>query len=391
MSAQSNHSKNPWAVPYAQVAGILERDDIRVVDLRSPGEFDLDHLPKAVNLPLFDDAERALIGTLYKRTSAEAAFEEGLAILHERIAPLVNSIAKLVGRPAPKDDLVACLTRLTTGGIERVNREITKRVVEEPNENALVIHCWRGGLRSSSLVVLLRELGWDDVYALQGGYKSYRKHLLAELDAWEAPATYILRGSTGVGKTLVLHEIERLRPGWTLDLEGLADHRSSILGMVGRNPCSQKVFDSRLGLRLREGFSGLVVIEGESRKIGDSIMPLSVWRPLQEGSHLYLDAPTEYRIQVLISDYLATSESRAELREQLPFIERRLGANKWDGELVARLDDGREDELTKILLEEYYDPLYEHSEGRREVAERFMADDVPRVAKEIIAWIEARP
>jgi hypothetical protein len=95
-------------------------------------------------------------------------------------------------------------------------------------------------------------------------------------------------------------------------------------------------------------------------------------------------------VKVLIDDYLATAESRAELREQLPFIEKRLGATKWAGELVARLDDGREAELVEILLERYYDPLYGHSEKDYEYSAEFDASDVERVAAEIVAWIEER-
>ena len=390
MSSSAPAAKNPWAAPFVPIEALNAAERVHVVDLRSPAEFEHDHLPQAVNLPLFEDVERALIGTLYKRHSPQEAFDEGRRILLERITPLVTEIARLCDREPPHADLPACVERLTTGGIEAVNRALTPLVLTKVPEGALVVHCWRGGLRSASLTVLLRELGWEDVFALQGGYKSYRTRVLAELEGWQAPPSFILRGSTGVGKTLVLRELERLRPGWTLDLEGIAGHRSSILGMVGLQPCSQKTFDSRLAERLRAGFPGSVVIEGESRKVGDAIVPDRVWQALQEGVHLQLEASVEYRVQVLIDDYLATDESRIELRKQLPFIESRLGPKKWAGELVARLDDGREEELTAILLELYYDPLYRHSEKGRDYAATFDASDVSRVARELIAWIEAR-
>jgi tRNA 2-selenouridine synthase len=188
----------------------------------------------------------------------------------------------------------------------------------------------------------------------------------------------------------VLREIEGLRPGLTLDLEGLAGHRSSILGMVGLEPCTQKVFDTRLAERLRGGFPGALIVEGESRKVGDSILPEAVWAALQTGTHLFLEAPIAHRIRVLIDDYLVREENRGQLRAQLPFIERRLGPKQWDGELVRLLDEGREEELVEILLERYYDPLYVNSEQGRACAARFDATDVGSAAREVLAWVDAR-
>jgi len=382
---------DPWVVPTVPVADVLAAPDARVVDLRSPSEFAADHLPGARNVPLFDDAERALIGTLYKRRSPEEAFDEGRRLVLDSIAPMVEELARVAGRPSPREDLGQLVAELTAGGIEEVHRALTTRPAALPPANALFVHCWRGGLRSGSLVTLLRQLGWEEVVSIEGGYKSYRKHLLAELDAWQAPPAFVLRGGTGVGKTLVLRELERQRPGWTLDLEGLAGHRSSILGMVGLEPCTQKTFDSLLGARLREGFPGPAVIEGESRKVGDTILPSRVWEALQGGTHLLLEAPVERRVEVLIEDYLATEESRAQLRAQLPFIENRLGEKKWAGRLVELLDGGREAELTELLLERYYDPLYAHSEKGRTYAARFDTTDVAACAARIAAWVEARP
>ena len=105
-------------------------------------------------------------------------------------------------------------------------------------------------MRSKSVVAFLQELGLSRALALEGGYRSYRAVVRAELAAWRPPASFVLRGLTGVGKTLVLRELEELRPLWTIDLEGLAGHRSSILGMVGLRPVSQKRFESRLAARL---------------------------------------------------------------------------------------------------------------------------------------------
>jgi len=379
-----------WTVPTARFVQVLEAREVCVVDLRSPGEFAADHAPGALNIPLFDDLERALVGTLFKQRSPQSAFDEGREIVVGRIEALVAEIAAVSGRDSTSDDLVARVREMTAGGLDQVNRSFGCEEAPVLPGGALVICCWRGGLRSSSVVALLRSLGWQDVFVLAGGYKGYRTHVLEELEAWCAPPAFVLRGCTGVGKTLVLREIERCKPNWTLDLEGLAGHRSSILGMVGLEPCSQKLFDSRMSARLRAGFAKQVVLEGESRKVGDVIVPRTVWEALDGGTNLYLVAPMEYRIGTLLEDYLATTESRTQLRGQLPFIEARLGQNKWSGELVRRLDDGREAELVEILLERYYDPLYQNSEAQREYTVTLDASDVERVAGEVIAWIEER-
>jgi len=181
-----------------------------------------------------------------------------------------------------------------------------------------------------------------------------------------------------------------LRPGWTVDLEGLAGHRSSILGMVGLAPVTQKRFDSALAERLRGGLPGLVVYEGESRKVGDAIIPSSVWESMRAGVSLELTASTSRRVAVLTEDYLARQENRGELRAQLPFIEARLGSARYAGALVGMLDSGREDELVELLLDLYYDPLYRHSEQSYAYAWSVDTGDPVRAAGEIATWIEER-
>ena len=192
----------------------------------------------------------------------------------------------------------------------------------------------------------------------------------------------MLRGLTGVGKTLVLRALGERRADWCLDLEGLAGHRSSILGMVGLRPASQKLFESRLARRIAQGFSGPCVVEGESRKVGDVILPPPVWRAIEDGTALEIRGPMERRVRVLIEDYLTGPDSRRELAQQLPFLETRLG-RRWSGVLVGLLAAGREEELVELLLEHYYDPLYRHSEGQREYAAVFDASDPDRAAGEI--------
>lgn len=375
------------AVPCVDIPGLLGAEDRLVIDLRSPGEFAVDHVPGALSIPLFDDVERAVIGTLYRRKSPQAAFEKGREVTQGRIDALVGAIAEAAGWEVPGRDLPALVRAHTEDGIGRIEGELVPQR-SAPPRRPVILHCWRGGLRSRSVVAFLRELGLERAVALEGGYRAWRTHVRARLEDWEAPPTFVLRGLTGVGKTLILRELERIRPGWTCDLEGLAGHRSSILGMVGLEPCTQKTFETRLATRLAAGFPGPCVLEGESRKVGDAILPPRVWSTLQGGVNVRLDAPVERRVEVLMEDYLASAGSRDQLRGQLPFLEERLGPTKWKGKLVELLDAGREPELVEILLERYYDPLYRHSEGGRAYAAQIDATDPAEAARSVAEFVE---
>lgn len=375
-------------LPSLDAEQLLELADRRCVDLRSPAEFAEDHVPGAVNVPLFDDVERAVVGTLYRRASPDAAFDEARVLVRKKLRELVERLAELAGSPVALTELDERFERLTDHGIASLERGLVPVHDAAPPRRPLVLHCWRGGLRSRSVVAFARSLGLDDVRLLEGGYRAYRQAVARRLAEWRAPRSFVLRGLTGVGKTLVLRELERLRPGWTIDLEAAAGHRSSILGMVGLEPCSQKQFESRLAERLRSGFPGPVVFEGESRKVGDAIVPPRLWEALDGGVNVLLEASVERRVDVLLADYLEHPSSRDELRERLPFIEARLGKVKWKGRLVGWLDRGEERELVKTLLELYYDPLYRHSEKGRVYATRIDATDPTDAARACAAWIE---
>jgi tRNA 2-selenouridine synthase len=257
-----------------------------------------------------------------------------------------------------------------------------------------VLHCWRGGLRSQSVTALLRCLGLPAL-VLNGGYRAYRREVTRRLEAAQWPRAYVLRGLTGVGKSLVLRAIERLEPGSTLDLEALAQHRSSVLGMVGLEPVSQKAFDSGIALRFigEFGHSGAalaqrpwMVVEGESRKVGNVTLPASLWTALETGLSLKLDAPAEVRVDNLVADYLQNPAARPQLARQLLFLENRLGA-KFSGLLSGLLAAGREPELVHLLLEHYYDPLYRHSEAHHACLAEFPAHPAEACAQLVLEWI----
>ena len=372
-------------VPVLDVDAVLARPDARIVDLRSPGEFADDHLPGAVNVPLFDDAERAVVGLLYHQDSPERAFAEGLEVVERKIVDLVR--AALPDTELPEDQVLQRTRALAAGGLSGMEARLVAETPVEAPPGVVVLHCWRGGLRSRSVVALLRQLGATNVVGLEGGYKAYRAHVLRTLEGFAAPPTFVLRGLTGVGKTLVLREVAALRPGWVLDLEGAAGHRSSLLGMVGLEPASQKTFDSRLAARACAGFDGALVVEGESRKVGDVIIPAAMWRALKGGTNLLLEADVPRRVQVLMDDYLAVPAARPRLREQLAAVQARMDGPPVD--LVGLLDAEREAELVEALLERYYDPLYRHSESGKAYAATVDTGDPAAAARAVVELVEA--
>jgi len=387
--ARTSATQRTDALPSYRPTGVTAPAGVVVVDLRSPSEFAADHIHGALNVPLFDDEERAVVGTLYRHRGPAEAFERGIELVVRKVGELVAVVGAAAGLDATPQDLEARVRAIAAEGPEALEHSFETRAVDALEPGTVLLHCWRGGMRSRSVAALLRGLGWP-VVLLEGGYREYRRLVHAQVGELEFPTAFVLRGMTGVGKTLVLHELERQVPGSTVDLEGLADHRSSILGMVGRSPRTQKTFESGLCRRVDAGFPhGWVAFEGESRKVGDVVLPESVWSALVGGTSIRLVAPVERRIRVLCDDYLATDGSRAELLGQLPFIEGRLG-ERWRGELCALLNAGREEELVEILLERYYDQRYGHSERKHAIAHEVDSSDPAACAAEIAAWIAAR-
>ncbi len=182
-----------------------------VIDVRSPSEFAEDHVPGAVNLPVLNDAERAEVGTLYKQVSPFIARKRGAALVSANIA-----------------------------------RHLETYLADKPKDYVPVVYCWRGGQRSLSLATVLSQIGWRS-HVLKGGYKAYRAYVRQQLEMIPAQFQFnVLCGLTGTAKTEILHQL-KMRAVQVLDLEGLANHRGSLLGREVNSPQpSQKGFDSAL-------------------------------------------------------------------------------------------------------------------------------------------------
>ncbi len=357
------------SISYQQLRELPPEVFSRVIDVRSPQEFSEDQLPGAENLPLFDDDQRCLVGTLYKKDSPAAAYEQGLEYARQRTGGILAAVLHREIDPqewqsefealAPQ---VSALSLAPSAKFKLSEREL------------IVVHCWRGGMRSRSLVALLRVLGHKQVVCLEGGYKNYRAWVRQELDFIDPKVeTIVLRGPTGVGKTQILQQLEGQRKNSCIDLEACAGHRSSVLGAVGLKPVSQKKFESRLAARMRELATTPCFVEGESRKVGNVTIPEKLFAAMNNGHQVHLRASLSHRCDVLARDYLATPKHIAELREQLPFLEKRLGGS-WVGRLQEWLDAGEWRQVAEALLDNYYDPLYGHSDDDRNWALKLDAE-----------------
>lgn len=360
----------------------------RWVDLRSPAEFARDAIPGAISAPLLDDDERALVGTLYKQVSPDAAYDQGLDLASARIPAILEAVcgAALAHPANTVCDTVSQLALRLRAGAGSVVTEAAN-TLPEGGAGWVIVHCWRGGMRSRSVAALLQALG-QRVALLDGGYKAYRSWVLARLAAWPPPgpgSILLVSGATGTGKTLLLAELEASAPGTTLDLEACASHRSSILGAVGRRPVSQAAFESRLIARADALGAPPWFVEAESRKVGDVIIPDALWSAMRAGRVVGLSARRATRVRILVEDYLAEPGAAAQISERLPFLEQRLGPS-WAGKLSALHAAGDFARLAALLLEHYYDPLYQHS--GRDLAPpcvEITREDPARVRR-LLAW-----
>ncbi len=197
------------------------------IDVRSPKEFESGHIPGAVSIPLLENKERESIGILYKNFGQQKAIERGYEYLDGKL-----------------DDF-------------------NKQFKELPHDKLLVVYCARGGMRSQVITSLCNHLSFD-ARQLTGGYKAFRNWNLAELNKIEFQCPVVLHGKTGVGKTLVLNRIDN-----SLDLEGLADHRGSLFGGIGKSPVTQKTFEANLLTRLWRQVTSDLVMKMDSGKYAE--------------------------------------------------------------------------------------------------------------------------
>lgn len=307
-----------------------------VVDVRSPGEYAQGHLPGAVNLPLFSDAERAAVGTLYKNEGARPAMLLGLELVGKRMADLGRALLDL----------------------------------SAPSSGELLLHCWRGGQRSSSMAWLAQQVGVG-AHVLRSGYKSFRRWAVEH--PFDGHGIRVVAGLTGSGKTEVLHALAASGQA-VLDLERLANHKGSAFGALGEAPQpTQEQFENALALawhRLPEGRQ--VWLEDESRTIGKRFVPEALWQRKQNATYHVIGLPLEERLDHLVKVY--GEHSRQSLLASVQAISKRLGGLRL-AEATAALEAGDLHQVCRIVLA-YYDRTYQASIDRLAEDKRHLHDFV---------------
>jgi tRNA 2-selenouridine synthase len=300
-----------------------------VIDARSESEFALDHMPGALNWPVLSDAERIVVGTEYAQVSPFTAKKRGAALVARNIAA-----------------------------------HIERDVMQLPKDWKPLVYCWRGGTRSGSLALVLDQIGFR-VHMLEGGYREYRRAVVAALD--ELPARFQYRvvcGTTGSGKSRLL-QVLRAQGAQVLDLEALANHRGSVLGLVpGSVQPGQKSFESRVWDTLRGlDVARPVFVESESKKVGDLRVPLLLMELMRKSPCIQLELALDARVRLLIEDYDFFVADTPAFCGRLDALRASRGheiVNGWQEAARA----GRTAEVVQDLLVTHYDPIYIQSMKR---------------------------
>ena len=320
-----------------------------VLDVRSPGEFSHAHIPGALALPLFTDEQRKIIGTAYKQESRQIAVDIGLQYFSCRMQTIAAQTEEMI-KP----------------WIGEVEGRSSKNI-------PLLVHCWRGGMRSGAVAWLLNLYGFK-VYTLRGGYKSFRNWVLSQFE--KEYRLSIVGGYTGSGKTDLLHEM-RKKGQFVVDLERLANHKGSAFGSMGEQPQpGQEMFENLLAMSLYEcettnsesnggGYPSEtkeVWLEDESRHIGTVGIPNKFWDQMRRSPLYFLDIPFDERLKKIIGTY--GNFDRDQLINATKRIEKRLGGLETK-KAIQYLEADNITESFSILLK-YYDKLYSNSLLKRE-------------------------
>ncbi|MBF9042826.1 tRNA 2-selenouridine(34) synthase MnmH [Rhodobacterales bacterium HKCCE4037] len=310
------------AVPLTDLTDLRAQGFDTIIDVRSPAEFAEDHVPGAVNMPVLSNEERATVGTMYVQESPFKARKIGAALVARNAATAIET-----------------------------------HMMHHDGGWRPLVYCWRGGQRSGSFASILQQIGWR-TEVLQGGYQSWRRHVVARLYDATLPFTVIrLDGLTGTAKTDVLKAAAG-QGAQVLDLEGLANHRGSILGDIDGAQPSQKMFESRI----MEALSALdparpLLVEAESARIGTLRIPPALWGAMKGSERIVLEATPEDRARYLAAQYATlTAESKA-LTARLDGLRPIAGhatVERW----LGHLHEGEHEALALALITDHYDPAY---------------------------------
>ncbi len=338
-----------------------------VFDVRSPAEFAHAHIPKAYNLPLFNDEERKIIGTAYIQQSRQQAIKIGLEYFGVKMKSMIEEVEGIVA---------SCQLPIASNKYPATDNG------QQTISNIILIHCWRGGMRSAALAWLLDLYGYK-VYTLSGGYKAFRNWTLKQFD--KKYNFKVLGGYTASGKTILIQELDRL--GYpVINLEDLANHKGSAFGALGEDPQpSQEMFENMLAMELMEKGSVNVGVrpsaragtdsddtvgrgwkeiwlEDESQRIGLLTIPKNIWEKMRESPLYFIDINLEERLNYLLNTYGAFEKEK--LANAIIRIQKRLGGLETK-KAIKYLSENNIFECFRILLN-YYDKWYTKGLHNRE-------------------------
>jgi len=300
-------------------------DHLPVIDVRSPGEFDKGHIPGATNIPLFNNDERAHVGTVYKQEGKD----EAIAVGYEYVKPKLKSFIEESLSVAP--------------------------------DGKVVVHCWRGGMRSHAFAQHLADNGFTEVYVITGGYKAFRNHVLSTFD--KDIDLKVIGGYTGSGKTYILEHLKELGCQ-VVDLEALACHKGSAFGGLGeKSQPTVEQFENDLFIKWKDlDALSPVYIEDESHSIGSVKIPMNLYTRMRDAIVYFLDIPKEERAKVLVKDYSGFDNQL--LEKGIQVISKKLGGLVAQKALEA-LNNSDYYEVAMLTLN-YYDKSYLRGVMKRE-------------------------
>ena len=329
---------------------VLDEKNAVLIDVRTPKEFTIEHVPNTVNIPVLLDEERVEVGTTYVQVSKEKAKELGIKFISKRLPEIFKQVQEL-----------------------------------SQKYSILVFMCARGGMRSGTMASLFDSLGYK-VGKLQGGYKAYRKYVQNKIPELNKNFTYVVvHGKTGVGKTKILNKMADLGVS-VMDLEGMAAHKGSFFGGLGEElPQNQKRFDGSVFEFLRTCKTKHIVVESESKRIGNVYIPDSVYQSMTDGIHLYIDTNIENRIEILMEDYANVPLDQIE--ECIMKVARYVSKEKT-ATYLNLLRENKLEELCVLLIKQYYDPLYTVSSSKHDYKFSMKYEDMDDCAEKLAEYVK---
>ena len=341
----------------------LNKNSVVYIDVRTNKEYNESTIPGAINIPILNNKERKIIGTIYNNESPAAAKMKGVEFISPKIPKLVKKIKKL-----------------------------------RKKYNYVIIFCSRGNLRSKSLVTFA-DLAGLKAFQLKGGYKAYRHFILDQLENYNLNNKFlVIHGNTGVGKTDLLYKLQNKDIN-IIDLEGLANHRGSAFGGIGlKKARNQKMFDSLLWEKLENiNNSNIIAVEAENRRIGMSNLPQFFVNKMKNGIHILIESSLKSRINRIYNEYTNSLQKNEKkfiqktldsIKSVKKYLIRDMGKHNYQ-KLQTLVKNKKLKSVIEILLKHYYDPLYKNKQKQqKDYSLKIKSDNINYLQKEITNFIE---